>query len=70
MNQPNPFLSPKQAAELLGVSPATIYDLISLGRIPAFKVGSKLRLRTTALLETLEKGPLRRDRRRRLRAVR
>ncbi len=57
------IISPQQAAELYGVSVNTIYSLISLGRIPAFKVGSKLRMRTTVLAEALEKGPMRRQRR-------
>ncbi len=71
MTQPDPILSPEQAGELLGVSSTTIYRLITLERIPAFKVGRLWRLRTSSLMERLEKGPLRRARRsRRLRAVR
>ncbi len=71
MPQPDPILSPDEAAKLLKVSYATIYRLISLERIPAFKVGGQWRIRTSSLMERLEKGPLRRARRsRRLRAVR
>lgn len=49
------FLNPKQAAELLNVSVSSIYNLITLGRIPAVKVGHNVRLIKSELIASLPK---------------
>lgn len=42
-------VSPAQAAELLGVSKPTIYNLIHAQSFPAFKVGTRTLISTEAL---------------------
>jgi len=50
-----PFaLSPKEAAEALGVSRATIYRLHDSGRLRFVKVGSRTLIPTSLLLELLD----------------
>ena len=36
------LMSPKEAAEILGVHPATIYKLVKTGELPSVKLGPKL----------------------------
>ncbi len=42
----------KQAAERLGVSPKTIYDLVEKGRLRCFRIGKAIRIQP----EDLEMG--------------
>ena len=42
-------VSPAQAAELLGVSRPTVYELIHRADFPAFKVGTRTLISTEAL---------------------
>jgi excisionase family DNA binding protein len=43
-----------QVGELLGFSAATIVDWAEAGRVPAFKVGGRLRFRESEVLAWLE----------------
>jgi len=36
------LMSPKEAAQVLGVHPATIYKLVKTGELPSVKLGPKL----------------------------
>ena len=58
----SPFLSPRQAAELLNVTRDTVYRLIRSGQLPSVRVGGQLRIpkRTLAsrLAETRGGWPL------------
>ena len=50
-----PFaLSPKDAAESLGISRATLYRQISLGRIRVVKIGSRSVIPASCLLALLD----------------
>ena len=46
-----PFLTPEQAAEILGVSVDWVYRKASGGEIPSYKLGGKRRLRASDLEE-------------------
>ena len=48
------WISPKQAAEYLDLSPAAIYRLASQKKLPAAQVGHSLRIDLIALDEQLE----------------
>ena len=48
------LFSPKEAAELLGVSYRKILDLILIGQLQAFKVGNAYRIAEADLKEYLE----------------
>lgn len=48
------LLTAREVAELLGFSSATIVDWVEAGRLPAFKVGGRLRFREREVLEWLE----------------
>ena len=57
---PERLLTARQVAELLGFSSATIVDWAEAGKVPAFKVGGRLRFRVSeveAWLEGSRKGP-------------
>jgi excisionase family DNA binding protein len=47
------FVSPKEAADRLGICRETIYRLCKKGRIPCLRVGSTLRLDLTDVLAAL-----------------
>ena len=47
-------VSPREAAQLLGVSVPTIYELLSAGRIPSTKVGARRLISTAALRALLD----------------
>jgi excisionase family DNA binding protein len=49
-----PLLTARQVAELLGFAPGTIVDWYEAGRIPASKVGGRLRFRESEVLAWLE----------------
>jgi excisionase family DNA binding protein len=50
------YITVKQAAELMGLHPHTVYKLIHLGKLPAYKLGPKLiRLKQTDVQEHLQK---------------
>ena len=44
-----------QAARYLGVSPDTLYKYLSEGRVPAFKLGNRWRLKKTTLDHWMER---------------
>lgn len=50
-----------QAAHYLGVSPDTLYKYLSEGRIPAFKLGNRWRLKKTTLDRWMERQSQTRD---------
>jgi excisionase family DNA binding protein len=43
------FLSTREVADLLGVSPETVKKLVRGGGLEAFRIGSRIRIRRTAL---------------------
>ena len=45
----------EQAARYLGVSPDTLYKYLSEGRLPAFKLGNRWRLKKTTLDRWMER---------------
>jgi excisionase family DNA binding protein len=45
----------EQAAHYLGVSPDTLYKYLSEGRVPAFKLGNRWRLKKTTLDRWMER---------------
>jgi excisionase family DNA binding protein len=47
------FLSPAQAADLLGVSRFTVYRLIRSGQLPSVRVGGQLRIPRRTLAQRL-----------------
>jgi excisionase family DNA binding protein len=53
------LLTARKVAELLGFAPGTIVDWAEAGRVPAFKIGGRLRFRLSeveAWLETKRAG--------------
>jgi len=49
---------PKEAATVLGVSRATIYNMMSDGRIAAYKLGGTTLIRHSDLERILDEAPL------------
>jgi excisionase family DNA binding protein len=49
-----PLLTARQLAEVLGYSPATIVDWAEAGKLPAFKLGGRLRFRESEILAWLD----------------
>ena len=45
----------EQAARYLGISPDTLYKYLSEGRVPAFKLGNRWRLKKTTLDRWMER---------------
>jgi excisionase family DNA binding protein len=45
----------EQAARYLGVSPDTLYKYLSDGKVPAFKLGNRWRLKKTTLDRWMER---------------
>ncbi|MBI3933835.1 MAG: helix-turn-helix domain-containing protein [Acidobacteria bacterium] len=45
----------EQAAQYLGVSPDTLYKYLSEGRVPAFKLGNRWRMKKTTLDRWMER---------------
>lgn len=52
--QLKPWLTVKETADYLQVSPDTVYELIYQGRIPAKKVGRQWRISRAKLMQALE----------------
>jgi len=52
-----PAVSPAEAADLLGVTRATIYNLIDRGELRRFKVGRCTRIPTGDILALVGGGP-------------
>jgi len=50
-----------QAAQYLGVSPDTLYKYLSEGKVPAFKLGNRWRLKKTTLDRWMERQSQTRD---------
>ena len=50
----DPYLTPLQVAEQMGVSDQTVYDWIRSGKLPATKVQRLLRIRRSDLERMLE----------------
>jgi excisionase family DNA binding protein len=50
----DPYLTPLQIAEQMGVSDQTVYDWIRSGKLPATKVQRLLRIRRSDLQRMLE----------------
>jgi excisionase family DNA binding protein len=48
------LLSARELAEILGFSASTVVDWAEAGRLPAFKVGGRLRFRESEVLAWLE----------------
>jgi excisionase family DNA binding protein len=53
-----PLLSARELANLLGFSPATIVDWAEASKIPAFKIGGRLRFRESEVEAWLEQRRL------------
>ena len=51
--QPADWLSTRDAARLLGVTPRRLYGLIGEGAIPAYRMGRVIRLRRADVAEYL-----------------
>ena len=51
----------EQAARYLGVSPDTLYKYLSDGKVPAFKLGNRWRLKKTTLDRWMERQSQTRD---------
>lgn len=49
-------LSVSEAAQLLNVSPKTLYNWVSLARIPYVKISSRLGFRRSTLLRIIEEA--------------
>jgi excisionase family DNA binding protein len=59
------LLTARELGELLGFSPATIVDWTEAGKLPAFKIGGRLRFRLSEVevwLEDHRQGCLTRER--------
>jgi excisionase family DNA binding protein len=50
----DPLLSVRELCAVLGVPPATIYQLTHRGRIPHFKIANRLRFRQSEILAWIE----------------
>lgn len=48
------LLRPTEAAEAIGVSRSSVYELIAAGRIPSVKVGNCVRVPVVALQEWID----------------
>jgi len=48
------FLSPLEAAGMLGVSRAKIYDLVAAGSLQAWRVGTSIRIPRRAIQELVD----------------
>ncbi len=56
MKQPDKeWLTSEQARRRLGVSARALYALIDAGELPAYRIGSRIRLRTVDVREYLER---------------
>jgi excisionase family DNA binding protein len=53
----SPALTARQLAEVLQVTPRTVYSLARQGRIPHLRVGRSLRFRLEQVEEALAAGP-------------
>lgn len=53
----SPYLSIPETARTLGVSRATVYNLIRTGTVPAYKVVGKYRVRRSDLESFVERCP-------------
>jgi excisionase family DNA binding protein len=51
---PEPLLTARQVAELLGFAPATVVDWYEAGKLPGFKIGGRLRFRPSEVEAWLE----------------
>ena len=51
-----PLLSVRAAADLLNVSPRTVYALVERGELPAIRVGGQIRFVPNTLEEWLRNG--------------
>jgi excisionase family DNA binding protein len=60
----------EQAARYLGVSPDTLYKYLSEGKLPAFKLGNRWRLKKSTLDRWMEKQSKARNSKRRVAAAR
>ena len=49
-----PLLTARQVADLLGFAPGTIVDWYEAGKLPGFKIGGRLRFRTSEVEAWLE----------------
>jgi excisionase family DNA binding protein len=55
-DEPEPWITVKQAAEHLGCKDRRVYDLVNQGRIPHTKDGTRLLFRRSAIDSALESG--------------
>jgi excisionase family DNA binding protein len=51
---PEPLLTARQVADLLGFAPATIVDWYEAGKLPGFKLGGRLRFRPSEVEAWIE----------------
>lgn len=49
MSNEEQLVSPRQAADYLGVNPMTVRRFIQQGKIPAYKIGRNVRIRSSDL---------------------
>lgn len=52
---PQDYLSPEEAAEILGLSPETIRSYIRSGELPAYQFGKRYRIRMVDFDEFVKK---------------
>lgn len=57
LQEDDALLTAREAAALLGMSPATMYRWSCYGRVPTVKVGRMLRFRRSELLQLLVDRP-------------
>ncbi len=50
------WLSTAEAAELLGITPRTLYRLINAGDVPAYRIGRVIRLQRAEVLDYIERS--------------
>ena len=50
------WLNTTEAADMLGITPRTLYRLINAGDVPAYRMGRVIRLQRAEVLEYIERS--------------
>ncbi|MFH1853927.1 MAG: helix-turn-helix domain-containing protein [Candidatus Omnitrophota bacterium] len=61
MTKTKQVMTVKDIAEYLDMHPMTIYKLVKIGKIPAFKVGTSWRIKRESIKKWIEKNEHRKD---------
>ena len=48
------WLNTKSAAEMLGITPRTLYKLVDQGQVPGYRMGRVIRFRHSDIVESIE----------------